>query len=169
MSRRLRKNKRRTSFYVTHVFENMHFLEMIPAKFRGQPELTDPLIPQCQRTSPYNYKNTKQAVCVLLILIRYERPLHALFQWYIPSLAENGPEQNSCLVLWAPTLFLHKPIFHTAGCEIIFGLPRKRDPMQKSINSWASTIHMKRKDVVKTQCDREQRGRQREREREILE
>ena len=62
------------------------------------------------------------------------------FRWTTPSVAENGPEQNSCLALWAPTLFLHEPIFHTAGCEIIFGLPRKRAP-HAEIHKFMSIHH----------------------------
>lgn len=63
------------------------------------------------------------------------------FRCATPSVVENGPEQNSCLVLWAPTLSLHETIFHTAGCEIILVSLGREPPMQKSINSWASTIH----------------------------
>lgn len=80
------------------------------------------------------------------------------FRWATPLVSENGPEQNMSLMLWAATLLLHEPIFHTVGCEIIFGLPRKRAPLiQKSINSWASTIHIKRKDVGKSKFKREQK------------
>lgn len=76
------------------------------------------------------------------------------FRWTTPSVAENGPEQNSCL-LWAPTPFLHEPIFHTAGCEIIFALPQKRAP-HAEIHKFMSIHHqhVKREDVVKTECER---------------
>lgn len=107
--------------------------------FSVEPETTDPLLHQCQghtaQILPTTEKSKKTAVGVLLLCMLREKPLHALFQ-VDPSLCKRMDLNKT--VVWCfelPPLFLHKPIFHTAGCEIICGPPRNRGPMQKSINS----------------------------------
>lgn len=116
-----------------------------------------------KKTVAIEYK----AFGILSTCLRSVRPLYALFQ-VDHSLCKREwtrTKQLSCALSSHPfPPQAHIP--HSRLWNHFWSPSEEGPPMQKSINSWASTIHMKRKDMVKIECDREQSYREGQWERE---